>query len=194
MPNSARPTFTELVDQIKQESRVKGADNLDGYIGNVINELLLTYAQNNRYFEFLVTNTPISTIAATSLYDLPADFMNMRLVRYKTASGYIRTLNPRGQHIETANGSRPRWYDLAGSKLVIFPYDDLPANDTILMDYYKIPDTLSGATPFPVPRLVPSLKLDAVHRVLIYNQQLASAAALKGESGMAETRSKPADR
>lgn len=193
MPNSARPTFAELVDQIKIESRVKGADNLDGFIGAVINELLLAYAQKNRYFEFLVTNSPVTTSFATSLYTLPADFMNMRLVRYKQANtGFIRTLNPRPQYIDTANGTLPRWYELAGDKIVVFPYDDLPAGDLLYLDYYKIPDTLSGTAVFPIPRLVPTLKLEAIHRVIIYNGDLQRAAALRGEAAENETRSKPA--
>lgn len=195
MPNAARPTFSELVDSIKIESRVKGADNLDVFIGTLINELLLDYAQKNRYFEFLVTNAQVATLQQTDRYSLPADYMNMRLVRYRqdsNGSGYTRTLHPRSQYVDTARGWLPRWYELAGNEVVIFPIEDMPSGDTLLLDYHKIPDTLSGNIPFPIPRLVPTIKLEAIHRVLIYNNQLPQAAALRGEATENEVRSKPA--
>jgi hypothetical protein len=194
MPTSNRPTLATLRDLIKIESRVKGADNLDGYIDALVNELLLDYAQKNRYFEFLITNSPITTLAATGSYTLPTNFMSMRMVRYRDVnSGAVRTLNIRPQYIDTALGSLPRWYELAGDKLVIFPVDDLQAGNTLLLDYYKVPDTLTANDPFPIPRLLPTVKLEAISRVLIYNEQMASAAALKGEAVDNETRSKPAN-
>lgn len=194
MPTSNRPTLAELRNLIKIESRVKGADNLDGYIDALVNELLLDYAQKNRYFEFLITNSPIVTTLAGGSYSLPTDFMAMRMVRFRMeASGSVRTLNLRPQYIETARGTMPKWYELAGDSLVIFPVDDLKAGDTLLLDYYKVPDTLAAGDAFPIPRLLPTVKLAAISRVLIYNEQMASAAALKGEAVDNEVRSKPAN-
>lgn len=192
MPTSNHPTLSTLRDQIKQEGRVKGSDNLDGLIDAIVNELLLEYAQKNRYFELLVTNYPVTTIAETGSYALPNDFMAARLVRYKVErTGYIRTLNKRGGFIETAVGHQPRWYELAGNEIIIFPVDDLEADNTILIDYYKVPSTLTDSDTFPISRLVPTIKLEAITRVLIYNEQMASAAALKGEAVDVETRSRP---
>lgn len=192
MPTSNRPTLAELRAQVKEEARVKGADNLDGFINTLINELLVDYAQKNRYFEFLVTNYPITTLAATSGYGLPDDFMSMRLVRYRTATGWTRTLHPRSQFVDTPQGSTPRYYENSGNQLMVFPVDDLLAGDTILVDYYKVPDTLADADIFPVPRLVPTVKLAAITRVLIFNNEMAQAAALKGEATENEVRTKPA--
>jgi hypothetical protein len=191
MPTSNRPTLAELREQVKQEARVKGADNLDGFINTLINELLVDYAQKNRYFEFLVTNFPITTLAATSGYSLPDDFMSMRLVRYRTAQGYTRTLHPRSQFVDTPRGSTPKYYENSGDQIMIFPVDDLLAGDTILVDYYKVPDTLTDADIFPVPRLVPTVKLATITRVLIFNNEMAQAAALKGEATENEVRTKP---
>jgi hypothetical protein len=192
MPTSNRPTLAELREQVKEEARVKGADNLDGFINTLLNELLVDYAQKNRYFEFLVTNYPITTLAATSGYDLPDDFMSMRLVRYRTATGWTRTLHPRSGFVDTPRGSIPRYYENSGNQLMVFPVDDLLAGDTILVDYYKVPDTLTDADIFPVPRLVPTVKLAAITRVLIFNNEMAQAAALKGEATENEVRTKPA--
>lgn len=194
MPTSNRPTLAELRNLIKIESRVKGADNLDGFIDALLNELLLDFAQKNRYFELLVTNSPITTTLAGGSYTLPTDFMSMRMIRFRMENtGSVRTLNLRSQYIESARGTMPKWYELAGNELVIFPVDDLQAGDTLLLDYYKVPDTLEEADPFPIPRLLPTVKLTAIARVLIYNEQMASAAALKGEAVDNEVRSKPAN-
>lgn len=192
MATSNRPILSVLRDQIKTEGRVKGSDNLNLFIDGVVNELLLDYAQKNRYFEFLVTNVPIVTLAAIGSYTLPTNFMSIRLVRYRNANGYTRTLNARPPFIESAVGTLPRWHEIAGDKIVIFPVDDLPAAETLLIDYYKVPDTLTDNDPFPVPRLLPTVKLQAISRVLIFNDQLPSAAALKGEAVENEVRSKPA--
>lgn len=191
MPTSNHPTLAVLRDQIKIEGRVKGADNLDLFIDGLVNELLLDYAQKNRYFEFLQTNVPITTLKATGNYDLPDDFMSMKLVRHRNTNGYTRTLNFRNGFIETANGNLPRWYELAGNQLVIFPVDNLVADETLLIDYYKVPETLTANDIFPVSRLLPTVKLEAISRVLIYNKEMASAAALKGEAMDNETRSRP---
>lgn len=190
MPTSVTPTLATLREEIKKESRVKGADNLDDHIDSVVNELLCDYAQKNTYFELLQTNVSVPTIAATGIYDLPDDFVRMRLVRYRHANGYTRTLNPRPQYIETANGNLPRWYDLAGSSILVFNYDGIPGGDSLLLDYYSFPQTLVSASVFPIPKLVAPVKLEAIRRVLIYNEKLQMAAAFRGDSVEQETRSR----
>ncbi len=118
--------------------------------------------------------------------------MNSRLVRYRQAnSGYIYSLHPRSGFVDTPMGHTPRWYELTGNSISVFPWDEVPAGDTLLVDYYKIPDTLSGTMPFPVPRLVPTVKLEVIHRVMIFNRDLQSAAALKGEAVDNEMRARP---
>ena len=191
MPTSVTPTLTELREQIKQEARVKGADNLDTFIDNTINELLCDYAAKNRYFEFLETNHPITTVLNTGNYALPDDFIEARMIRYQNINGYTRTLNLRPVYIETARGHSPKWYELAGGNLLIFPFDDVPVGETILIDYYKFPETLVSASVFPVPKLVAAIKRETIHRVLLYNEKLQLAAAFKGEAVDSETRSKP---
>lgn len=191
MPTSVAPTLLQLRDLVKKEARVDGADNLDPWIDALINELLCNYAANNRYFELLTINSAIPTLLNTGTYALPTDFVAMRLVRYREQNnGYTRTLNPRSQYIETANGQRPRWYDIAGNSIIIFNSDVVPAGDSLLIDYYKYPQTLVAASVFPIPKLVTPVKLEAIRRTLIYNQQLQAAQILKGDALEHEVRPK----
>lgn len=193
MATSITPTLSALRELIKKESRIKGSDNLDDFVDGLVNELLCDYVQKSRFFELLNTNVPITTTLNNGTYSLPDDFIVMRMVRYKETasnSNFIRTLNPRPQYIETANGQRPRWYDLAGNSLLIFPFDVVPANDTLLIDYYKFPATLEADDIFPIPRLVAPVKLEAIRRVLLFNQQIQEAQLIKGDSVDIESRSR----
>lgn len=194
MPTSVTPTLAALRILIKKEGRVEGSDNLDTFIDGVVNELLCDYAQKNRYFELLVTNEVIPTLLNTGTYDLPDDFMAMRLVRYKQgSSNYIYTLNPRPEYIETPRGSRPKWYEVVGSSISIFASDDIPVNDSLLIDYYKFPQTLVSASVFPIPKLVTPVKLEAIRRVLIFNSKLQEAQIFKGDAVENSTLSKKND-
>lgn len=179
---SITPTLAELRSLIKRESRLTGSDNLDDFIDGLVNELLCDYVQKQRYFETLKTNQIITTTLNNGTYNLPANFIAMRLVRYKQTSGYTFTLNSRGQFIETALGQRPRWYDIAADKLLIFPFDDVPVNETLLLDYWEYPPTLTSGTTFPIPKLVAPIKQEAIRRALIYNQQLQAAQIFKGDA------------
>ena len=183
-------TFAVLLDEIKRESRVKGSDNLDTFIKTVINELLLDYAEKIRYFELLLKDQPITLIEATGTYDLPDDFHKMRAVRYTIGSGLPYSIYPRGQYVPNTAGGNPRFYELAGATITIFPATNIKEVDTLALDYYKYPTELAlDGDIFPIPRLIGPLKLKAIHRVLIYNRELNVSAAMRGESMEQEYRS-----
>lgn len=182
MPTPAQITVDVLRTQIKKESRVSGSDNLDDYILDLINELLLDYIEKNHYYELLIPNSPITTIAATGNYPLPASFYAERLVRYQSLNGSPFTLRKRNEYLENARGRMPRYYEVNGTNLTIFPSDDVPAGDTVLLDYYKYPNVLITSDVFPIPRLLPTLKLRAIHRVLLYNNNIQQAQAFRGEA------------
>ena len=191
MPTSIAPTLAQLRELIKKEARVKGSDNLDTFIDGLVNELLCNFAAKNRPFEFLITNFPVTTTLNNGTYVLPDDFAMMRMIRYKqNPTGYIYTLHKRPDFIETARGRRPRYYDLAGNSVILFPDEDIPANDLLLVDYYAYPQTLTNASVFPIPRLVTPVKLEAIRRVLIFNQDLQAAAVFKGDAMENEVRSR----
>ena len=188
MSNPSQILISQLVDDIKIEARVKGSDNLDAWILNLINQLLLDYCEKNQYFELLITNSVIATLQATATYTLPTDFGRERLVRYLPVNGTSRTLVKRNQFLENPRGTLPRWYEIHGTVLDIFPVTNMPAADSILIDYWKLPTTLILGDTFPIPRLLPTLRTRAVTRVLIYNNALNQAAELKKEAQESESR------
>lgn len=182
----------DLVNQIKKESRIAGSNDLDDTVLGLINELLLQYTYNNRYFELLNTNYPIATIAATQAYSLPPDFQNFKSARYKVSSGSIYPLYKRTEHLAIPVSSIPRYFELSGGQLNILPSDNIQDAESILLDYYALPPKMSDLTndTFPIPRLYASLKQETVYRLLIYNK-VETAPALKSSAKENEIRSKP---
>lgn len=176
-------TLAVLREEIKKESRVKGSDNLDAYVVSLINELLLDFVEKARYFELLLRDQPITLIDITGTYNLPTDFHKMRAVRYTIGSGQPYTIYPRGAYLSVPTPGNPRYYEAAGTSLVISPEDNIRDVDTLVLDYYKYPAELTvDGDIFPIPRLIAPLKLKAIQRVVIYNRELGVAAALKGEA------------
>lgn len=184
--------LSDLRTLIKREAKVEGSSNLDSWIDALVNELLTDFVLQKRYSEMLVTNEVITTIAGQENYALPDNFNFMRLVRYQATPprGNIRVLNPRNENVELVGiKGLPRFYELVGTDLKVMPFEDTPADDSLLIDYYKYPDTLEAADAIPIPRLIAPIKLKAIYRTHIYNNNLQQAAALKGDSVEAETRS-----
>lgn len=192
MPNPVgQLTLSELREQIKREARLKGSNDLDEFITELINELLRSYTQNNRYFEFLKLNVPIVTVVGTGTYALPIDYQHLQTVAFVDTQNVKRVLHERNGFLGAPSGSRPRYYELAGNTFNILPYTDVQDNETIYLDYYAVPDKLDGETDlFPLPRLIPALKQTAIYRALLYNQDLQTAAAMKSDGQESESKSK----
>lgn len=176
-------TLAVLLDEIKKESRVKGSDNLDSFITTLINELLLDFVEKARYFEMLLRDQPVTLVDETGIYNLPSDFHKLRAVRYTISSGQPYPIYPRGVYTSVPTPGNPRFYELAGTSLIISPTDNIRDTDTLVLDYYKYPSELvDPGDIFPIPRLIAPLKLKAIQRVVIYNRELAVASAIRGEA------------
>ncbi len=188
--------WATLLDEIKREGRVKGTDQLDTLILNTVNDLLLQYCLSNRYLEMLLTNQPITTIIANGTYSTPTGFQLLRLLRYQRSDGFKYTLIKRPEWIENPTGKNPRYYEISSGvptpTLNIFPTDNIPDGDTLLLDYYQYPAPIQSLTDiFPIPKLIASIKQKAIYRVHVYQNEIPAAQALKSDAGESEARSKP---
>lgn len=192
MPNVSAISLSDLRNQIKREARVSGATDLDDFITSLINELLLDYCLNNRYFEQLRLNTVVAVSDLNGNYPLPTDFQTENLVRFKDNNTLNTwTLYPRTGYLANPAPGRPGFYQIVGGQVSILPIDNFNIGDSILLDYYAFPVTLvDDADPFPIPKLIGPLKLKAIYRVHVYNGQLQQAQLLKGDAGENESRSK----
>lgn len=194
MPNPpiGQLSFGELRNMVKREARVSGATDLDDYINTVINELLLDYCLNNRYFEQLQLNVPVDIIDTAGTYALPPDFQVESLVRYQEASSQnVWTIYPRTGYLANPAPGRAGYYKISGASINILPIDRLTIGDNLLLDYYAFPPKLvDDADAFPIPKLIASVKLRSIYRVHIYNNQVQQAQLLKGDASENELRPK----
>ena len=184
-------TLAVLVSEIKKEARVAGSDNLDGFIKDTINELLLEAVERTRYFEMLLVGQPITLVEASGAYDLPDDFSKMRAMRYTIGTaGVPFPLYQKGAYIATTSGGNPRFWEIAGTQFIITPETNIREDDTLVIDYYKYPSELAlDGDIFPIPRLIGPIKLKAIYRTVLYNRELNVATILRGDSSDQEARS-----
>ena len=185
-------TLADVLLQIKRESRVKGADNLDDMITHLINETLLEETYNHRYHQFLVLNSAVALTAASGgPYNYPVDYQEIRMVRYQMTSGYVRILRERNAYVEQSDNGGPKFYESVGDTFVIFPFTSILATDQILIDYYKYPTQLVAPTDiFPIPKLLAGLKTKVIARVHIYNKDMQSAQFFTGKGAEAVERAR----
>jgi len=164
-------TKAQLRDAIKQEARIKTGTNLDTLVDAVVTDILRDYCNKARYYELLVLDLPVTLVAATTAYNLPADFQNLGTVRYGIGPTptVFRTLKPITELIyRTVSTGVPFFYLLsAGPQIQVFPYADLTATDQLLISYYRDPNSLYTleTSPFPVPRIEGAVKKDALARI-----------------------------
>ena len=168
----------QLVDQIKVEGRVAGANTYDITILAIINELLLEYSEKDRYAAFLVKGAPVVLAVATSDYELPADFSNIRTVYFWRQGQPVmaRTLRFKGDFVEQSrDGLEPKWYEIVGDTISIFPFGDVKLTDNMTIDYWKVPNALELTDTFPVPKLIPVIKKAAIARMHTVNSKINEA-------------------
>lgn len=191
--------LSDLITQIKTEARVKGATNLDLFITNLINELLLQESINHRYHEFLTLNDASVVIADGSggPYNLPTGFFEIRTVRYKFANGYSKQLSSRNSFVNYFERGTPKFFEVFGTEQIgFFPFTDVSASggDSLILDYYTYPPQLVNPTDvFPIPKFLGPLKQLAAARVHIYNKDFNAAQALKGEAVLDTERAQTGD-
>lgn len=182
----------DLVDEIKQESKLQGSSDLNNFVLRLINELLLEYCLKNRYYELLQLNIPFNTTKDINIYPLPDDLQHISLIRYTNLAGNTRTLYSRNEFIANPVGSSPRYYQVAGNAINLMPSTNIYSNEIILLDYYSVPAKMTDLENdfFPIPRLYGSLKQRAIYRALKYNA-VATADSFKADAAEEEARVRP---
>lgn len=178
MPLIGDNTVQQLIDDIKQEGRVKGSDNLNISILSLINECLLAHTETERYSKFLLIDVPITLVAGQGTYELPEDFQNIRTVYWWRDGQPVnaRTLREKGDFIERSrDGREPKWYELTADSITVFPYSDVKLTDHLTIDYWKQPDALVETDKFPLAKLYPVIKREVIARLHTFNKDYNAA-------------------
>jgi hypothetical protein len=182
-------TLKTLHTQIKQEARVQGTNELDGYVYDVIREVHQEHTERQRYSELLILSAPITLTDGIGNYDLPADFQHLKELRFSYSGAYAngvpnwRPLDLRGDfHPKRRTSGLPRFYERADNKIWLYPYSDIKLSMAMEIDYYRLAPLTEEDEEMPVRKLVPVVKRDAIARVHIYYKEMQSAAAFNSLS------------
>lgn len=175
-------TLLQLQNEIKLEARVKGTDQLDTYIRDLINELLVQHTEKQWFDEMYVPDAEITLSDATGTYSFPANHQHTRDIRFAHDNSSFRPLHFRNQYdYKYINSGFPRFYEKTGSSFRLFPYDGIRSTMGVRLDYYKTPDALtSSGDLFPIEKLLNPVKREAIARVHLYYKEFKSAQAFDG--------------
>lgn len=182
-----------LRSRIKIEARVNGSDDLNITIDGLINEIIQAHCRTERYYENLVRNLDIPLTDGQQGYALPEDFADIHKVWWSNdlTNARQRTLRAKNDFVEESRGftSEPRFYELAGDSILIFPYGGILATQhKFSIDYYKSPDLLENDNDvLGISKLIPTVIREGTARVLRmgkdYTGSQLSAADAKDVSG-----------
>lgn len=145
-------TWTELLVQIKFEAEANASTDYDDFFLSVANETQLAAARRHNFNDFFTPNVSLSlsTIAETPL---PSDWLRMDTsgrIRYVTVEGnewFLTKANPR---LQRQTQTRPSYYYIATNSIVVYPLDKIVSGDSVILNYYRKPDILVGASEVPV--------------------------------------------
>jgi len=187
-------TKTQLRDAIKREARQQSTTDLDTMIYDIIDDVVADTFYRERCYELRVIGTGTAMASATATIALPADFQHVDEVRFSTDNGVtFLHLFPKNDFVYNQLTGTPRFWQIVGTNLYVFPYGAVTTSHKIYLDYFKLPTFASDSDPFPVFRLQAGVKKEVMTRLLEYMGQLDQASKMLESSRMSFERGKSAN-
>jgi len=174
-------TFGQLRTQVKLEGRVKGTDQLDGFVDDLIREVHDQHTERQRFDELFEPDRALTLESASGVVTLPEDFQHLSEVRFSTDGSSFRRLDVRGAyHFKRGNYGYPKFYEKTGSNIRLYPPGDILDTHSLHIDYYKRATLDSSNDIMPVDKLVPLVRREVISRVHLYYKEQQSATAYQG--------------
>ncbi len=163
-------TRDNLVAAIKREARIANTE-LDTLIGEVLDGVVEDTFYNQRCPELKAVTTSFTLVNATATTALPGSFQHIEQLDYSTDSGTTyRQLWPKSDNVVYKSVGIPRWYEIQGTNLYLFPSSLILSTHTLKLTYYAKPTFTSGSTSFPVLRLQEPVKKEVISRLFLYHK------------------------
>ena len=173
-------TFLQLRESIKSESRLSAGDDLDAFIGDVINQEYRNLCENAQFPQLLVPFAALTiTSNAQSVYTLPVGLRQIVAVEFSLDStqDVWRPLTLKNGFMLNLSAGNPSWYFRAGNNLHVFPYSTLTTANALRITYYKNPTALvADGDVMEVEELEGTVIKKAIARVLRYHKDSAGEA------------------
>lgn len=181
-------TFGSLRDQIKQEARVKGTDELDDFVDDLIREVHDQHTERQRFSELFEPDTDLTFTDADGTVGLPEDFQHLSEVRYSTDGSAFRRIDLRGPyHRKWGNVGGPRFYEKLDGSIKFYPAADIRSTHFCQIDYYKKATLDNSSDNMPINKLVPAVRREVISRVHLYYKESQQASAFQQLTGQAIT-------
>lgn len=169
-------TYQQIVDQVKEEGRIDGDNDLVPIVIGLINEAYKEAVMDQRPFE-LRKNATINLTASNSEFNLPADFfIHHQFIFHDVDTGKEWKLVDQDGPIQPAPRgffNHPKSFELiSGNKVQLKPFEGIITSDTLKLEYYYTPPILTLAnlsTPNPIVRLEPFIVRMAIRRVRMFH-------------------------
>lgn len=190
----AAMTRAQLLASIKREARVNSTTDYDTLIGEIIDDVMADVFSKERCYELRVIGTGTAMTNATATVALPENFQHVDEVRFTTDSMATYTrLSPKDDFTANAKVGSPKFWQIVGSNLYVFPYSQVTSSHQIYLDYFKTPTFASDDDVFEVFRLQAAVKKECITRVLEYLNQLEQASRMLSSAEMSLSRGKAAN-
>lgn len=187
-------TKTQLRDSIKREARQQSTNDLDTMIYEIIDDVVSDVFSKERCYELRVIGAGTAMTNATATISLPNDFQHVDEVRFSTDNGVTAPrLFPKNDNSQNTQVGTPKWWQIVGSALYVFPYSGVTTSHKIYLDYFKVPTFAADSDVFPVFRLQSAVKKEVIQRLLEYINSMDRAKAMADSMQMSLVRGKSAN-
>lgn len=181
-------TKANLRTEIKLETRVKSSTNLDAFIDNVVDDILVDACNKTKYYELMKLDVIITLVTAQAQYALPADFQNLKELRYgvsPTPTNFVTLQSLTDNIRRSGTPGIPFFYFLSGTKVNVFPSSAIKDTDILYITYYADPlSVFTGDSDlFPIPRIYGMVKKRAIARVEAFHNNVSQAQMAGQEAG-----------
>lgn len=180
-------TIAEMRDSIAYEAKIADIDALGGWIEATIKEVWDSYTALTKHDELFMPGIILLTQMQTDIVQLPADLQHIDLnnVRYSPGGDRNRTyILDQHKHTEGTNTGLTRYFTFNAAPdgtrvLNIWPFDEVPDNDEIIIDYWRKGHTgVLGSQLLPT-QLEATVRLEVVARANTFADSKQSNLYLK---------------
>lgn len=167
-------TLGQLKDLVRFEAKVPDTKSMEGWLDQTIQEEARQITALIKYDELFAPDTVLALTAAVTQVSLPTDLQHLDINSIRFAEGGVLTnqnwLRAR-RNFTNNNAGRPTFYIRKGTVLLLSPNTSIVSSDTIQINYWKYPislSTQSDAVDILPEVILPELKMRAIKRAITF--------------------------
>lgn len=190
----------ELRNLIRAEAGIQGLDEYSALIDAILSQELRAATGKGNFEELRSDVTTIVTTAdAQHDFTLPVDFQTLACANFmaNSQSNSYPLYSGRAAEFNRSQNGSPRFFIIQGTdgakKLRLYPFSSVVIGDSLVFEYYKLPNLTLDTDIFPVPSLEKSIQQAVMARLLRQvDTKRAQMAKAEANQGFSEARAENA--